>query len=276
MADDFRQFLEDQQDSFGESVDDADVLDGLESNSGETESQYRGTRPGTDEILQRLESTDPEAASSLRAMQQKMSRTINETTALQKDVLTIREQLLAMREGNVDGAQQAPSGPQLPAGVTEDHLAMFQAMAEHFGYIPRAELQQQEVERTAESYVNDSLRQGVEEFGESFGTVDDRGNVLVHPEVAERLNARLAQLQDPTKGITPRDLYLLEFGTPAQRQQAQQRTSAVPNRVNRPGVVARRSTGGGTRVQIYDPKRGDTADDVFARAWAVGKRQLSQ
>ena len=156
---------------------------------------------------------------------------------------------------------------------------MFRAMADHLGYIPREELAQREVEEQSRTHIQQNLVDAYEQFGEQFGSVDEAGAVRIHPEIQDRLRARLQQLQDPATGITPLDLYKLEFGAQAPIQQVQEEVQIEPPPQQRrpsPSATVRRSSRGGVpSVRIYDPNRNDSAEDVFERAWALGKRQLT-
>lgn len=288
---DFRAFLDDQEQEWGDDGLDEDVLDGLEGE--EEEELYEESAPdaplsqarreGTDEVVRRLRQSDPEAARIVSDMQRKMHQNINEWNTLRSEVLGLREQLIAQREGNVGG--EAPTQQQeaaLPEGVTEQHLDMFRSMADHLGYLPRTELEGREADARAQRYVNENLAQAYERYGDSFGEMDENGNVRIHPEVQQRLNRRLESLQDPTKGITPLDLYQLEFGAAPveerqqpRRQQRQARRPQPEQRRPSPSATVRRSSRGNAPVRIYDPRRGDSAEDVFDRAWALGKRQLT-
>lgn len=274
-----RAFNDDDQDirsqlSEDSGYDDLDIDKTLEGLEEEEETGLRSRGAGTDQVLERLRKTDPEAARVVGEMQRKMSQNINEWTDLRSEVLSLREQLLSRLEGNEEETD-IPREHPLPEGVTPEHIELFKTMADHLGYVPRSELQERDREDSATSYVQSDLRRAVEEFGEEFGTVGRDGSVVLNPAIQERLNARLTALSDPKRGVTPRDLFLLEFGGRASRTPSRRRdaggTSSKPS-----GNVVRRSTGGGGRVRIYDPKRGDSRDDVFERAAALAKRELSR
>lgn len=274
---DFRGVMDQQAQDWGADELDVDAtLEGLEEESEEhAEPEVR--RAGTDSVLRRLEASDPEAAELVRGMQQRMSRNINEWNDLRSEVLGLREQLLGRLESSGE-PEAAPAEKPLPEGVSQQHLDLFRQMADYFGYVPREEIAARDAEESATSHVQAALKSAVEEFGEDFGTVDESGEVQVNPGVQARLNARLRVLQDPARGITPRDLYLLEFGTQAARRAepvVAKARPAPPASPRRPAAgVVRRSTGGGQRVRIYDPKRGDSRDDVLDRAWALARRDL--
>ena len=284
---DFREFIAEESAEWGDANDDG-VLDGLEVEEevpapDAPVPQVRvddGRREGTDEVLARLRQSDPEAARIMSGMQRQMHQNINEWNQLKGEVLGLREQMLNQREeGQVPENQNEEQAEQsgLPEGVSEQHLEMFKSMADHLGYLPRQELEQSARRRLSRANIQQNLVDAYEQYGEQFGEVDESGAVKIHPEVQQRLRSRLQQLQDPNGGITPMDLYRLEFGAqaPVQEQvqqppQRQQQTRPSPS-----ATVRRSSRGGNPKVRIYDPNRNDSAEDVFERAWALGKRQLT-
>ena len=295
--------IAENQQQFGEDDFDVDqVLDGLEEEDGDeeyaddsassdsvddsAERLFQGKRIGTDKVLKRLRSNDPEAADLLAGMQRKMSQNSNEWHDLRSDVLQLREQLVNRLE-NLGGAEKSESAGEeesagLPPGITEDHLTMFRAMADHFGYVPRDEAERVETERAANEYVSNSMKSAVERYGDRFGTVDADGNVVVNPEVQARLDKRLQDLQDPTKGVTPDDLFRMEFPELAAEgadssesgRQNPRRSGQRNRRRSNPNVQRRTSGSRGAKVKIYDPDRGDDPNDVLDRSWALGKREL--
>lgn len=290
---DYRSFVSDEANQWGD-VEDQGVLDGLEVSGIEVEpesqadapvSQMRvdeGRREGTDQVLSRLRQSDPEAARIMSGMQRQMHQNINEWNGLKSEVLGLREQMLNQREQGQDPIQDEGQVNEraLPEGVSEQHIEMFKSMADHLGYVPRQELEDRAMEAQSRDHIQQNLADAYEQFGEQFGSVDEAGSVRIHPEVQERLRNRLAQLRDPATGITPLDLYKLEFGAQAPIQQPQQRQQPVPPPQQRrpsPSATVRRSSrgGGSPQVRIYDPGRNDSAEDVFERAWALGKRQLT-
>lgn len=244
-----------------DSVDDS-VLDELVASG---DRRGGGKRAGTDEVLERLESVDPEAAEVMRGMQRRMSQSINAERTL--------SERLARLEGKLESsAAPAAQPPQPPEGISEDNLRLFQQMADYLGYVPRHEVEARETERSTESQVDSALRRGVELYGEDFGVLNEDGRVELNPEVKDRLAARLQALQDPKRGITPLELYQLEFGGTRDARGESGRVSRGPARPGRANVT-RRSTGL-ENVRIYDPGRGDTSDAVLDRAWVLGKRKL--
>tara|TARA_R110000744_G_scaffold273221_1_gene386121 strand:- start:10075 stop:10977 length:903 start_codon:yes stop_codon:yes gene_type:complete len=286
-SEDFRAFLDEEETEWG-GVEEGDELldDVMQEVEEEAPDASTGSNrnEGTDEVLRRLRESDPEAARVVSEMQRTMHRNINEWNDLKSETLSIREQLLAQREA---GGMESPQGAepaaedQLPDGITPQHIEMFRTMADHLGYIPRSEIAEQETEKEAQSYVQSTQEKAYQQYGEKFGTRDtETGRITVHPEVQARLNQRLADLQDPKRGVTPLDLYRLEFPdegsaprrAPVRRPAAR---SEAPARRPSPNGNVRRSSGRNSPVRIYDPARNDAPEDVWARSWALGKRELS-
>ena len=195
---DYRSFVSDEANQWGD-VEDQGVLDGLEVSGIEVEpesqadapvSQMRvdeGRREGTDQVLSRLRQSDPEAARIMSGMQRQMHQNINEWNGLKSEVLGLREQMLNQREQGPATVQDEGQVDEqaLPEGVSEQHIEMFRAMADHLGYVPRQELEDKAMEAQSRSHIQQNLTDAYEQFGEQFGSVDEAGSVRIHPEVQE-------------------------------------------------------------------------------------------
>lgn len=281
-------FFEEQATEWGEddlNID--DVLDGTfvadDSDLGDSPEPTGVQREGTDVVLSRLDNTDPAAAQAMRDMQRRMGQNNNDWNSLRSEVLDLREQLLT-RLGGQPAGEEAPVEQALPVGVTQQNMEMFEAMAAHLGYVPRSELeaidQQKETAATADSYVDGELKAGTSEYGADFGTIDDGGNFTLNPKIQERLDARMAMIQDQSKGVTPLDLFRMEFPNAGRQQRPRRQVVAggqqgAPGRPN-PNVLRRSGPGGGPGREI-DIRAGEaTPEQVLDRAWALSKRDLTQ
>jgi len=269
-------YLEDQAQEFGE--DDLDIDAVLEGTQVQDFDQ--SSREGTDTVLARLDESDPAAAEAVRGMQRRMSQNNNEWHELRSEVLNLREQMISTREENA----QQPVAPQeeepLPEGVTEQNMEIFKAMADRLGYLPREELVQREEnraqEQSAESAVNADLQAGVDMYGEQFGTMDSAGNFTLNPSIQRRLDSRMQSLQDPSRGVTPLDLFRMEFPEAggARRRSALRENS--PNIESRPSPNVVRRSGASTPGSGVDIRAGEASpEDVLDRAWALARRELT-
>ena len=270
-------YLEGQAQEFGEDDLDLDaVLEGTQ-----VQESGQGSREGTDVVLARLDESDPAAAEALRGMQRRMSQNNNEWHDLRTEVLGLREQMLAQREQAVQQPEPVREEEPLPEGVTEQNMEIFKAMADRLGYIPREELDQREQakaqEQTAENAVNADLKAGIDMYGDQFGTMDEGGNFVLNPGIQRRLDRRMQQLQDPSRGVTPLDLFRMEF---PEARGARGRTTlndgVNTGSSNRPSPNVVRRTGASTPGSGVDIRAGEASpEDVMDRAWALARRELT-
>ena len=270
-------YLEGQAQEFGE--DDLDIDAVLEGTQVQESGQ--SSREGTDVVLARLDESDPAAAEALRGMQRRMSQNNNEWHDLRTEVLGLREQMLAQREQAVQQPEPVREEEPLPDGVTEQNMEIFKAMADRLGYIPREELDQREQakaqEQTAENAVNADLKAGIDMYGDQFGTMDEGGNFVLNPGIQRRLDRRMQQLQDPSRGVTPLDLFRMEF---PEARGARGRTTlndgVNTGSSNRPSPNVVRRTGASTPGSGVDIRAGEASpEDVMDRAWALARRELT-
>tara|TARA_R110000787_G_scaffold62880_1_gene141957 strand:+ start:554 stop:1420 length:867 start_codon:yes stop_codon:yes gene_type:complete len=278
MAEDggFNSYLEDQAQEFGEDDLDIDaVLAGTQVQDSDQSSQE-----GTDTVLARLDDSDPAAAQTVRGMQRRMSQNNNEWHELRSEVLNLREQMISTREENTAQPVAPQEEEPLPEGVTEQNMEIFKAMADRLGYLPREELVQREEsraqEQSAETAVNSDLQAGVDMYGEQFGSMDGAGNFTLNPSIQRRLDSRMQSLQDPSRGVTPLDLFRMEFPEAG----GARRTSALrgnsPNIENRPSPNVVRRSGASTPGAGVDIRAGQASpEDVLERAWALARRELT-
>ena len=270
-------YLEGQAQDFGEDDLDLDaVLEGTQ-----VQESGQGSREGTDVVLARLDDSDPAAAEALRGMQRRMSQNNNDWHDLRTEVLGLREQMLSQREQAVQQPEPVQEEEPLPEGVTEQNMAIFKTMADRLGYIPRDELDQREQaktqEQTAENAVNADLKAGIDMYGDQFGTMDEGGNFALNPGIQRRLDRRMQQLQDPSRGVTPLDLFRMEF---PEARGARGRTTlndgVNTGSSNRPSPNVVRRTGASTPGSGVDIRAGEASpDDVLDRAWALARRELT-
>ena len=272
----FNSYLEDQAQEFGEDDLDIDaVLEGTQVQDSNQPSQE-----GTDVVLARLDESDPAAAQAVRGMQRRMSQNNNEGHELRSEVLNLREQMISAREDNTAQPVAPQEEEPLPEGVTEQNMEIFKAMADRLGYLPREELVQREEsraqEQSAESAVNSDLQAGVDMYGEQFGSMDGSGNFTLNPSIQRRLDNRMQALQDPSRGVTPLDLFRMEFPEAggARRNSALRENS--PNIENRPSPNVVRRSGASTPGSGVDIRAGEASpEDVLERAWALARRELT-
>ncbi len=269
-------YLDDQAQEFGEDALDIDaVLEGTE-----VQDSNQSSREGTDVVLARLDQSDPAAAESLRGMQRRMSQNNNDWHDLRSEVLGLREQMISQREESARPPVEPPQEEPLPEGVTERNMEIFQAMADRLGYLPKEALDQRDQsraqEQTAESAVNADLKAGVDMYGEQFGSMDDAGNFTLNPSIQRRLDNRMQQLQDPARGVTPLDLFRMEFPESGGARSGAARRNSSGEVAGRPSPNVVRRSGASTPGSGVDIRAGEASpEDVLERAWALARRELT-
>lgn len=280
----FQSALDQEAEQWGEDDLDTDaVLEGLEGGSSSGSEQGFGGESDavrampTDKFMDWLDDTNPEGAATARAMQREMSRNINDTNALRSDILDVREQMLDYMggENSSSGETNEEDAYALPEGVTEEHVEMFNKLADHLGFVPKSALEAEGAEVAATDYTQSAMQEGVELYGDNFGTVDEDGEVTLNPEIQARLDKRLDSLQDPTRGVTPLDIFRLEFpglGAPADSRSARTTSQRRPSR---PGVVRRTTGTGRSPVKIFDPAKNEDPSLILDRAWALAKSKYT-
>ena len=267
------EFLEDQAQAYG-SVDDVEIEgddDEVEEGAAKT-----GRRLGSDEVLAELEKVNPAAAENYRDMQRQMSKGFNTVNTLQETVRQLQERIDGI--GNGDGEEEEAETPELPEGITEEGLQQFLQLAKAVGLLSSDDLEERDRGNAANDRASQALRQGVEEFGSDFGTVDDEGNIVLNPDTKARLDARLELLTDPSKGITPYDLFRLEFpDAGVRRSDGENQTRKALARKSNQSETVRRTLPSRSKLKI---RKGDSSnedpEDVFNRAWAASKRNLTE
>ena len=288
LDDQAEQWGEDELDEEGlmEGLDDEAVEDG-EASAGDASSE--AAAEGTDVVLGRLDEQDPSAARVVRAMQRRMAQNQNEWNELRDSNLAIREELLEMRKGfNGEGAaEQEPTAEDrlAEAGLNDQHVETFKLLANTLGYTSEEERETKDASSNSEALAERATLEAARLYGESFGTVDEAGQVSVDPTVQRAMQAKLEEITDPAKGITTKDLFLLTH--PEIAAEAERLSSDSPRRstgmrsggrrsVSNKANVVRRSAGSSSGSRIYNASRGDSASDVLDRAWIESRQELTR
>lgn len=288
----YQDFLDEQSAENGPDTLDIDaILDSLEGAvegqegaeeepSAEADASEGPKGVGTEDVIERLDTEWPAGADAVRSVLRQMGRNQNEFNELKGQMLDVRQQLVDRLEAAAAESESEPAPEvELPEGVTQDHMDRFLAIGKALGFELKSERQELDAAGAADGYAGDALKAGVEEYGEAFGTIDEAGDVVLNSDVKARLDQRLEKLRDPTQGITALDLFRLEFpGAASQESEPakEEPSKPAPRKVPGPKArVVRRSSGGTKPLNIYDPDRGDTPDDVIDRAWALSRKELA-
>jgi hypothetical protein len=266
----------------GETDSDGDYGESQEDTTERDEAPVprrasRSGRPGIDEILNHLETTMPGATDVVRGMQSETNRVINRLDTME-------------RRMDEESAARAMPGPEVAEEdeevsefePSEAQLRLIERAAGRLGLVRQDKLDADEAADEQASYVTNALQEGVERYGDSFGTDDGEGNITLNPELQEKIDPVMDRVK--TRGLTPLDLAVLA-GTITPEEAEEQRTRDDAEDLGRGrgrgGRPSRRTNTVGrslprTRTQP-DLRAGDNGDDpdtVFDRAWQRGRSRV--
>lgn len=235
---------------------------------------FSGKRPGTDVIKEYLREHYPEALEVVRGMEATVSKNINETKQLQQQLIDALEEIRDIRSKPAEKETPEPHQDRL---YNEDQMALVRQILEDVGVLTKEEMAQREAETESSSYVKAALKQGVEEYGEAFGSIDEEGNVVLTDEVKEAIQPILDRIEN--KGVTPLDLAKiagLSLPKKEAKTEAPRPAKKTASSLRKANVVSRTAgIPGKTKVKLYDRARGDSGDEVFDRAWLLANQELT-
>ena len=201
----------------------------------------------------------------------------------QVSLKSIQERLEGLQQALTQPEEPAPEAQEDPrlANLTSEQLALAEAMMRKLGYVKQDDLKQAETQKNQAGYISTEVEQGLKDWGEGFGYLDEEGKFVFSSEVLGDINQVHDRIYDPTRGLTSRDLYILArwdqlakgaatkaTSLGAQQLARQQKLSALQR-----GVTERRSTPGRARAEVR--RSGDSLDDVVARSFAAALRETN-
>jgi len=266
-----------EEDATTEDLDAGDdEVDDLEETDEESIS-----KPGIDKILTHLDSEMPGAAGVVRGMQSETNRVINEFNDLKSQMLDVmvemRQNGAADDDMGVDEVDEEPD----EYDPSETQLKLIERAAEKLGFVRKEEVAAEKAETESRSYVDDAMKEGVEKHGKAFGTINEEGEVVLNPTIQAKLRPVRDRLA--SKGFTPLDLAVLSGVLTPEQAEAQrgEEAEAAPKTRTRPRRAGRANVADGsvgasnTRPSIRSKNpESDDPDDVFNRAFALGRKQL--
>jgi hypothetical protein len=163
-------------------------------------------------------------------------------------------------------AGAAPTEEPAEKIYTDDQKDVVSAVLRDAGVVTGDELETKNAEAETGRLVADALRQGVEEYGEAFGTISPSGTVTINPDLRENLRPIMDRVDE--HGVTPLDLVKI-MGMALPEKEAAPSPVGRSN-INRANVISR-SAGSPNRNVRPDirSKNGDwesTLDKAFALA----------
>lgn len=263
-----------QNGSEAESEPDSDTSSEPSTSKGKREAA-EGKRPGIDKVLREVDTKlGRNAGDVIRSVLTKYQEG-------QTSLKSVQERMDALEAALTQPDEPAPQEPEDPrlANLTPEQLALAEAMMRKLGYVKQDDLKQAETQKNQAGYVSTEVGQGLKDWGEEFGYLDDEGQFVFSSEVLADINQVHDRIYDPTRGLTSRDLYILARWDQlakgaaskattmgAQQLARQQKLSALQR-----GVTERRSTPGRARAEVR--RSGDSLEDVVARSFAAALRE---
>jgi hypothetical protein len=181
--------------------------------------------------------------------------------------------------------EQVVVDPDL-AKITPKQWELFDKMAQTRGYVQQGQLDNQQSVDRVNDYLQQSIVEGLDRFGESFGAREEDGQFVFGDNVKESCEQVYERLFDgESRGPTPQDLYILanfdsliegakaqgvaaaKDGTSEQQAKNQKRTE----RVSRAQTENRTTS---TTAEPVVRRKGDSLEDTIARASADAWRNI--
>jgi hypothetical protein len=259
---------------------------GPETISQEGKSEESSKRPGIDVVLREVgDKLGPEFADVIRSMQ---------TATIQSQTERAQQERLLERIATLEQSLQdlAPQGDNESdddyfSRVDPETRALYREMAEREGLVSRDQLAEERKEAELTNYVTSSIDEGIEKWGDRFGSRDANGEFNFNPEVYPQIEGTYRRIygngaNEDGLGLTAQDLYVLTHWEQLVEDQVQakleeatnSRESAVRDRMSqlRRGTVESSTTSARPREVIYQKGKDDLAT-VVARASAQAMRE---
>jgi hypothetical protein len=239
------------------------------------------------DVMKYLEAQNPDAVKVVKGVQRRLSSMENERNAMKDEMRELRDSVEALVTTHSNPEPAEDDAPRFV--LSEKDEAILEQELSRRGVVTREQLEQEKQTEAQEraaaakaAYEREQLEKGSKEFGENFAVQDDMGQFYVSDEWADAYNEVLARVQDPARGLTTRDMFLIARGSvgapaPATEEASQPSTPGAPSRAAR--TVRRTSAGatGDNDPVYYDPKRDgdnpDALDLVMRRMDAVARKR---
>ena len=165
--------------------------------------------------------------------------------------------------------------PDPTGGVSDTQLAQFEAIAEQLGFVKQSDIQRER----GDSFVKDHNKLGIESFGDDFGAFDSDGNFVLNEIQAPALASEYQRLNDPDRGVSYRDLYIIRNFSKLMetaREQGRQERGIARTQLSRAQVEGMLTTARTTiALRGEENTKADSSQNVMARAMAAAKARLN-
>lgn len=222
---------------------------------------------GLQDILAKL---PPEQHDSVRRIFADNTRLRQEQSGLDSRLESAVE--LAVKEALTEQPQQQPQGD-----VTEDQLTLFRQIADSLGYAKTDDI----LADKSSNYLDSANEGGIQAFGDDFGMLDSGGQFVLSQHQARPLTDTYNRLNDPSRGISYNDLYVLTHHKKLLQEAEERGRGVADGRTRMNDRVAGRVEGRPTTAAPSLNIRGevgttpDSSRNVMARAYTLAKKTLN-
>jgi hypothetical protein len=257
--------------SGAESIRDADPNNQYAASDGNPAGDSGEKRAGRDQVLRFLEENAdglPGGAATFRDLQRNVTDLGQRNSNTQARLEAI-ETHLSSSEGTPEEPDAQLTEMQQKRNLVDrlrpEQKAMLEAFAEVNGFVRQDDITEAETDRLSDEFTSQSIQEGLQLYGDDFGTMQD-DQFVWNPDIKEEARSVLERITSDDTGITPMDLYWIlrgRSGGPVSQANAQRQRVARgvnANTISRSAPYANRSN------VNYNRERGDTLEDVTDRA----------
>lgn len=258
-----------------QGVEDSDDADNVHDDADESPADVNGKAPGIDTALKFLDDNNPDLASVVRAQ-------IRDNQTLRQRQKSIEEKL----EDAVNTAVQSALAQAQPDETDEDdgeytpeQIEQAKQVLRSLGVVTKEDLEQEQNKKSLSDYLSGAVEQGIEQFGELFGRVED-GKPVISEGALERIKAENQRIQQYGT-ITAADLFklshfddLLKQAEERGRKTAGNITQQRTKKLN--GATTATTTAPGTPLPNLRGKsrKDDSVRDVVMRSMVEARKKL--
>lgn len=162
-----------------------------------------GRAPGIDTALKFLDENNPDLASVVRA-QIRDNNTLRENV---KGFETKLQEAVDQSVREVLESQQAEEPVVQEGAYTPEQIEQAKSILREMGVVTKEDLAQEEEKKSLNSYLNDAVASGVQEFGDMFGREED-GKPVLSESALERIQGENQRIQQYGT-LHVKDLFIL-------------------------------------------------------------------
>lgn len=266
--------------SDGQDVGSNEQLDTGQANE-DSDSPWRGSKPGTDEVIRAVrDSLGEDAAEVVRGIQSNANRSLQETKDLQTQLIESLQEVERIKENPAPKRKVArgrraaqAEGEESPTkrSYNPQQRNLIKQVLEDEGVITKAAVEAEKAAEQSDTYVLDAMKKGVEQYGAQFGEVQDDGDVVLSDSMQEKLRPILERIDQ--SGYTPLDLAMIAGVVPIENAN-NANIDRDTNNLQRANVTRQSSSGMNQPRTGRPDANGLSPDEAIDRFWSQAKREL--